>query len=111
MLVFQHGIHMQLHRGKITEFCDFFVHLLDCGYIYLGGGGGGGGVEVGLYGDSRCHPLLVPYHLLLLEYWHIDGHHKLIRWKLVIHGGEERNLRLTENATYIVMNLYSILNF
>lgn len=26
--------------------------------------------------------------LIYINFRHIDGHHKLIRWKLVIHGGE-----------------------
>jgi hypothetical protein len=26
--------------------------------------------------------------------WHIDGHHKLIRWKIVIHGGIDRFSRM-----------------
>ena len=34
---------------------------------------------------------LVPFYNSL---WHIDGHHKLIRWKMVIHGGIDGYSRL-----------------
>ena len=35
-------------------------------------------------------------------FWHVDGHHKLIKWKLVTHGGIDgfsRDLKCSNNNT------------
>ena len=45
--------------------------------------------------------------------WHIDGHHKLIRWRIVVHGGIDGYSRLitylrgaTNNRAITVMQLF-----
>lgn len=45
--------------------------------------------------------------------WHIDGNHKLIRWRMVIHGGIDGSSRLivymkctTNNAASTVLSLF-----
>ena len=45
--------------------------------------------------------------------WHIDGHHKLIRWRIVVHGGINGYSRLitylrgaTNNRAITVMQLF-----
>lgn len=41
--------------------------------------------------DRRCYEVPRPHAL-----WHLDGHHKLIRWGIVVHGivdGYSRNVR------------------
>lgn len=47
------------------------------------------------------------------EVWHCDGHHKLIRWRLVIHGGVDGYFRMivflrrsTDNTAATVLSAF-----
>lgn len=48
------------------------------------------------------------------EVWHIDGHHKLIRWRMVVHGGVDGYSRMimflqlsTNNCASTVLSVYT----
>lgn len=36
--------------------------------------------------------------------WHIEGNHKLVRWRLIIHGGMDGFSRLSDNKATTVLN-------
>ncbi|TFK84419.1 hypothetical protein K466DRAFT_553601 [Polyporus arcularius HHB13444] len=45
--------------------------------------------------DRRVYSVPYPNYL-----WHIDGHHKLIRWGIVIHGGADGYDRMVSALVY-----------